>query len=133
MVPAAYVEQVRLLTQRAPLDFQQPAQAHHNSIVKVVYDYEASAPGELTVHEDEILLVFETEEDWILVQSQKADGGAGYIPGTYVEAASLDDNEPLAPNRIVVPDSVSSWFAGCIFGRSKLAATSTCQHLCRSC
>lgn len=88
LVPAAYVEQ-----------------AHHNSVVKVVYDYEASAPGELTVHEDEILLVFETEEDWILVQSQKADGGAGYIPGTYVEAASFDDNEPLAPNRIVVPDS----------------------------
>lgn len=72
-----------------------------------MYDYEASAPGELTVHEDEILLVFETEEDWILVQSQRAEGGAGYIPGTYVEAASLDDNEPPAPNRIVVPDSVS--------------------------
>lgn len=77
--------------------------------------------------------MFETEEDWILVQSQKADGGAGYIPGTYVEAASLDDNEPLAPNRIVVPDSVSSRFGRCTFGRSKFVASSTCQHLCRSC
>jgi hypothetical protein len=72
--------------------------------VKALYDYEAAAPGELTVTEDEILLVFETEQDWLLVQSQKAGGKAGYVPGNYVEAYS-EEESPSIP-AIVVPPSV---------------------------
>ena len=50
-----------------------------------MYDYNAVAPGELTIVEDELLLVFDREEEWILVQSQKEGGKAGFIPGNYVE------------------------------------------------
>jgi hypothetical protein len=53
--------------------------------VKALYDYEASAPGELSVKEDETLLVFDTEEDWLLVQSLTEGGKAGFVPGNYVE------------------------------------------------
>lgn len=76
--------------------------------MKALYDYEANAPGELTISEDEILLAFDTEEDWLLVQSTKEGGKAGYIPVTYVEAQGdeEEDAKPLAP-QIVVPDSVS--------------------------
>ncbi|KAG6854760.1 hypothetical protein C0991_001187 [Blastosporella zonata] len=86
LVPAAYIEQ-----------------ADHTSLVKVLYDYEAAASGELSVQEDEILLVFETEEDWILAQSQKEGGKAGFVPGNYVEPYSEEPTPP--PPRIIVPPS----------------------------
>ncbi|KAG6873307.1 hypothetical protein C0995_000460 [Termitomyces sp. Mi166 len=86
LVPAAYVEQV-----------------NHTSKVKVLYDYEAAADGELSVQEDEILLVFETEEDWILAQSEKEGGKAGFVPGNYVEPYT---EETAAPSqRIIIPPS----------------------------
>ncbi len=78
-------------------------------MVKALYDYAANAPGELTITEDEILLVFDTEQDWILVQSKKEGGKAGYVPANYVEACSEDaDDEPAAaaPPQIIVPDDV---------------------------
>jgi hypothetical protein len=59
-------------------------QADHVSVVKAIYDYEASAPGELSVKEDDVLLAFEQEDDWLLVQSEK-DGKAGFVPANYVE------------------------------------------------
>lgn len=78
-------------------------QAEHKSTVKAVYDYEATAPGELSVKEDEVLWVFDTEEDWLLVQAQDGER-AGFVPGNYVEAFS---DEPVAPShRIIVPPSV---------------------------
>ncbi|KAF5331711.1 hypothetical protein D9611_007701 [Ephemerocybe angulata] len=87
LVPAAYVEQ-----------------AEHTSLVKVLYDYDAAAEGELSVKEDDILRVFETEGDWILAQSQSEDA-AGYVPGNYVEATSGEAApEPVAAP-IVVPES----------------------------
>ncbi|KAF9462614.1 hypothetical protein BDZ94DRAFT_1260849 [Collybia nuda] len=86
LVPAAYVEQ-----------------AEHTSTVKVLYDYEAAAPGELTVAEDEILLVFDTEQDWLLVQSRKDDEKAGYVPGNYVETYTESKDSTVVP--IVVPPS----------------------------
>ncbi|KAG6817462.1 hypothetical protein H0H87_008630 [Tephrocybe sp. NHM501043] len=86
LVPAAYVEQ-----------------ADHTSKVKALYDYEAAAGGELSVQEDEILLLFETEGDWILVQSEKDGGKAGFVPGNYVEPYS---EEPApSPQQIIVPPS----------------------------
>jgi hypothetical protein len=53
--------------------------------VKALYDYDAAAPGELTVKEDEILLAFDREDDWLLVQSQKNGGKAGFVPANYIE------------------------------------------------
>jgi hypothetical protein len=53
--------------------------------VKALYDYEASAPGELSVKEDEVLLVFDKEDAWLLVQSQTEGGKAGFVPENYVE------------------------------------------------
>lgn len=73
--------------------------------MKALYDYEAAAPGELSVHEDDVLMLFDTEDDWILVQNSKAEGGAGYVPGNYVEV--MGDLPAPAPFRIIVPDSVS--------------------------
>ena len=73
--------------------------------MKALYDYEAAAQGELSVHEDDVLMVFDTEDDWILVQNSKPEGGAGYVPGNYVEV--VDELAAPAPSRIIVPDSVS--------------------------
>ena len=71
-----------------------------------MYDYEAVAHGELSVHEDDVLMVFDTEDDWILVQNSKEEGGAGYVPGNYVEV--LDELPAPTTSRIIVPDSVST-------------------------
>ncbi|KAK0206793.1 hypothetical protein DFS33DRAFT_1381887 [Desarmillaria ectypa] len=89
LVPAAYVE---------PAD--------HTSVVKVMYDYTAVAPGEISIIEDEILLVFDTEDEWLLVQSKTGDK-AGFVPANYVEACSEDaeGDEPVAPQQIIVPPS----------------------------
>ncbi|KXN90257.1 Actin cytoskeleton-regulatory complex protein SLA1 [Leucoagaricus sp. SymC.cos] len=96
LVPMAYVEQ-----------------AEHKYLVKVLYDYEAAAPGELTIGEDDVLMAFEPDEDWLLVQSQKENGGAGYVPGNYVEETTGE--EPPSPPRIIVPSSVCPPFIYLIF------------------
>jgi len=72
--------------------------------VKALYDYEAAAPGELTISEDEILLSFELDEEWLLVQSQQENGGAGYVPGNYVEETTGE--EPPPESKIIIPPSV---------------------------
>ncbi|KAJ7095351.1 hypothetical protein B0H15DRAFT_829165 [Mycena belliarum] len=86
LVPAAYVEP-----------------AEHTSVVKALYDYEASAPGELSISEDQILLVFATEEEWLLVQTDDGGGKAGFVPANYVEPHSGVEETP-AP-QIVIPSS----------------------------
>lgn len=102
------------------------SQAEHTSIVKALYDYEAAAPGELSVHEDDVLMFFDTEDDWILVQNSKAGGGAGYVPGNYVEV--MGDLRAPAPSRIIVPDSVSvTSLLFCCYSIS--SAPPPCQHL----
>jgi hypothetical protein len=53
--------------------------------VKALYDYEANAPGELSVKEDDVLLVFDKEDAWLLVQIQSDGGKAGFVPENYVE------------------------------------------------
>ncbi|KAI6105621.1 hypothetical protein F5141DRAFT_139555 [Pisolithus sp. B1] len=88
LVPAAYVEP-----------------APHTSVVKALYDYDAAAPGELTIKEDEHLLFFDREDDWILVQSQKEGGRAGFVPGNYVEEYSGEEQAPPSPTSA---ESVSS-------------------------
>ncbi|KAH9031352.1 hypothetical protein EDB85DRAFT_1346228 [Lactarius pseudohatsudake] len=90
LVPSAYVES-----------------AEHSSIVEAQYDYVAVAEGELSVKEDQLLLVFGPEEDgWLLVQD-KDDGKVGYVPGNYIEAvddAGSTTAVPATPH-IVVSDS----------------------------
>ncbi|TFK28770.1 hypothetical protein FA15DRAFT_664822 [Coprinopsis marcescibilis] len=86
LVPAAYVEQ-----------------AEHSSLVKAVYDYEPTAPGELGIKEDDVLRLFESDGDWILAQSHSTDG-AGYVPANYVEESSEEQPTRAAP-QIVIPDS----------------------------
>jgi len=57
--------------------------------VKAQYDYNAVAEGELSVNEDQLLMVFGSEEDgWLLVQDQ-VDGKIGYVPGNYVQVSLL--------------------------------------------
>ena len=108
LVPAAYVEQVCPIA--SLWELYSTSQAPHTSVVKASYDYEAAAPGELTVHENDILLVFKTEADWLLVQVSWTEGRAGYVPGNYVEVVDEDEvkESTLTPNRIIVPDSVST-------------------------
>lgn len=84
--------------------------------------------------EDEILHVYERDDDWILVASPTEEGRVGYVPGNYVEEVCAIDcisvylsqpstilqatgEEEAAPpavaaatslSSIVVPDSVRS-------------------------
>ena len=52
--------------------------------MKAQYDYDAAAQGELSLKEDQMLLVFGEEEDgWLLVQ-EEGGGKVGYVPGNYV-------------------------------------------------
>lgn len=57
--------------------------------MKALYDYEAQQDGELSVHEDEVLLVYDKDEDWLLVQSQTEETRIGYVPGNYVEEVNV--------------------------------------------
>jgi len=94
-------------------------------IAKALYDYEATSDDELTITEDETLLVYDKEEDWSLVKSQTGKG-IGFVPTAYIgevgaahvlrkasadhhpQGEDAEDEPPAAePARIVVPDSVS--------------------------
>jgi actin cytoskeleton-regulatory complex protein SLA1 len=73
----------------------QTQQAQPLSTVKAAYDYAASAPGELTITDGQLLEVHErpADDDWILVQSKDPAAGnesveVGYVPATYVEEVS---------------------------------------------
>ncbi|KAF7301643.1 hypothetical protein MIND_00729800 [Mycena indigotica] len=88
LVPAAYVEP-----------------AEHSSVVKALYDYEASAPGELTITEDQILVAFDADDEWLLVQTDEDGGKAGYVPANYVESYNGEEEDQPAAPQIVVPDS----------------------------
>lgn len=57
--------------------------------MKALYDYDAANAGELTVKEDEILYVYDKDDAWLLVHSQKPGGRVGFVPETYVEEVCL--------------------------------------------
>ena len=69
-------------------------QATPLSTVKAQYDYDASAPGELSIVDGETLQVYERDEDWILVETASKGGKhrVGYVPANYVEDVSEDDS-----------------------------------------
>jgi len=68
LVPAAYLEEV------SPI-----------SVAKAVYEYTATAAGELSVAEDEVVHVYEKDDDWWLVKGTSDGGRVGLVPGNYVE------------------------------------------------
>lgn len=47
--------------------------------------------------EDEILHVYERDDDWILVASPTEEGRVGYVPGNYVEEVCAIDCIPHLP------------------------------------
>ncbi|CAE6407278.1 unnamed protein product [Rhizoctonia solani] len=64
---------------------------------KALYDYAANGDGELSITEDEPLLVFDQEAEWTLVKSTKPGGKAGYVPATYIEfSGSAQEEESVA-------------------------------------
>ncbi|KIJ56862.1 hypothetical protein M422DRAFT_62777 [Sphaerobolus stellatus SS14] len=91
LVPASYVEEV-------------PAK----SVAKAIYDYEAAAKGELSISEDEELVIYDQEDEWLLVKTERDGGLVGYVPITYVEETNGEQAEEPEQNdlsQIVVPDS----------------------------
>ncbi|QRV76374.1 actin cytoskeleton-regulatory complex protein SLA1 [Ceratobasidium sp. AG-Ba] len=76
LVPKAYVEEAKPITS-----------------AKALYDYTANGDGELSISEDEPLYVYEQEEEWSLVKSNKPGGKAGYVPATYIELSGAVQNE----------------------------------------
>jgi actin cytoskeleton-regulatory complex protein SLA1 len=78
LVPAAYLEQV------PPI-----------STAKALYDYDANGEGELNIKEDELLEVYEKEDEWWLVKAKKSDGKVGLVPGNYVEEEEVRGCRPL--------------------------------------
>ncbi|KZT62262.1 hypothetical protein CALCODRAFT_490018 [Calocera cornea HHB12733] len=74
VVPASYVEEVEPV-----------------GIVKALYDYDANAEGELSVKEGDVLIVYDKEDDWILVKGDQRDSKVGFVPGTYVQDHNPDE------------------------------------------
>ncbi|CAO1618113.1 unnamed protein product [Parajaminaea phylloscopi] len=105
LVPANYVEEAEPLR-----------------LSRALYDYAAQNEDELTVSEDELLRVYETDGLWLLVKKQGDDalgeggvGRLGYVPANYVdEVAAVDvgdatemdgsPTEDTAP--VVVPGAI---------------------------
>lgn len=54
------------------------------SRARAIYAYEAANNEELTIGEDDLLQVYEKDDEWLLV---KVDGGEqlGYVPANYVQ------------------------------------------------
>ncbi|KAF8332687.1 uncharacterized protein EI90DRAFT_3054038 [Cantharellus anzutake] len=67
------------------------------SYAKAQYDYDASGDGELTIKEEEELLVFEKDDDWWLVKSNSPHGRLGLVPGNYLEEATTPPGEHESP------------------------------------
>jgi hypothetical protein len=68
-------------------------------IVKAIYDYEANADGELSIKEGDVLIVYEKEDDWILVKGEERDSKVGFVPATYVEEHNPDEASAIEPVR----------------------------------
>ncbi|ELU41387.1 SH3 domain-containing protein [Rhizoctonia solani AG-1 IA] len=86
LVPKAYVEEAKPITS-----------------AKALYDYAANGDGELSITEDESLLVFDQETEWTLVKSTKPGGKAGYVPATYIELSGSVQEEESAVAAPVLP------------------------------
>lgn len=53
---------------------------------RAIYAYAAANDEELSIGEDDALLVFEQDDDWLLVKLvESPDGRVGYVPAAYVQ------------------------------------------------
>ncbi|KAF8708414.1 SLA1 homology domain 1, SHD1, partial [Rhizoctonia solani] len=91
LVPKAYVEEAKPITS-----------------AKALYDYAANGDGELSITEDESLLVFDQETEWTLVKSTKPGGKAGYVPATYIELSGSVQEEESAVAAPVLPSPAAA-------------------------
>ena len=67
---------------KVELQKQQP----HPKIVVALYEYNAADNQELSIVENENLLVIDdSDPDWWLVRSMKKGGKEGFVPKTYVQ------------------------------------------------
>lgn len=78
LVPANYVEEAEPIR-----------------LSRALYDYEAQNEDELSISEDELLRVYESDGLWLLVKKQGNDalgeggvGRLGYVPANYVDEVS---------------------------------------------
>jgi hypothetical protein len=83
------------------------SQADTISVAKALYDYDANAPGELSIKEDEDLNVIDREDEWLLVQSQSPNGRAGFVPANYVEEVCLRSTDVVNRLKWLVKDNRS--------------------------
>lgn len=80
LVPANYVEEAEPIR-----------------LSRALYDYEAQTEDELSMAEDELLRVYESDGVWLLVKKQGNDplsggeGRLGYVPANYVDEAEAVD------------------------------------------
>lgn len=72
LVPANYVEEAEPIR-----------------VSRALYDYDGTNDDELSIKEDELLSIFETDGDWLLVKKQTAQGQItgklGFVPANYVD------------------------------------------------
>jgi len=55
-------------------------------IAKVLYDYEATLDDDITVHEnDNVIVLDDTDDDWWKVRVVSKNGKEGMVPKTYVK------------------------------------------------
>ena len=67
-------------------------------IAKVLYDYEANLDDDITVHENEnVVILDDTDPDWWKVRVVSKNGQEGMVPKTYIEVMvpgqSSEENE----------------------------------------
>ena len=113
VAPVAYETETE--TEKIPI--QTPPQSIPSGPPKIaiaLYDYIASAEGELTVKENENVLVLDkSDPDWWVVRSIKKGGGEGYVPRTYLEMkqAKVHASEPDSQSYPDQPASPVSFYS----------------------
>ncbi|KAJ6230290.1 sh3 and f-bar domain-containing protein [Anaeramoeba flamelloides] len=53
--------------------------------VRAIYDYEAESSGELTIKEDQTIIITDFDEGWYVGYIDGGDGTEGSFPGNYIE------------------------------------------------
>ena len=63
------------------------------NIVVALYDYSAADKEELSILENENLLVLDdSDSDWWMVRSMKKGGKEGFVPKSYVQVTGINLN-----------------------------------------
>jgi hypothetical protein len=74
----------------APIPQIQSAPAKDMKIASALYDYDATNDEEISVREDDSLMILDdSDPDWTLVKLVSKKGGQGLVPATYIEVCSF--------------------------------------------